>query len=187
MTYNCCISTSLHLVCYQKMTVKLEGNPCECLIAWWFSAFGTDWFTFVGEFVGDAQVYQMHWSVYKSRMSMSNSSNFCQTSGPWYSCPCWKASMALKVTFLKEITFTQIFQHFDFAPQLVLEMIPSITQSLVKKFEGYSAWTQQIFFIDKHLIRGIWHTHVPYIFIFILLYLWLLGNLCVLENNSFVW
>ena len=30
----------------------------------------------------------------KSRMSMPNSSYFCQTSGPWYSCPCWKASIA---------------------------------------------------------------------------------------------
>ena len=35
----------------------------------------------------------------KSRMSMPNSSYFCQTSDPWYSCPCWKASVALKITF----------------------------------------------------------------------------------------
>ena len=38
----------------------------------------------------------------KSRISMPNSSYFCQTSCPWYSCPCWKASIALKETFFEK-------------------------------------------------------------------------------------
>ena len=38
----------------------------------------------------------------RSRMYMSNSSHFCQCSGPWYFYPCWKASIALKVIFLEK-------------------------------------------------------------------------------------
>ena len=38
----------------------------------------------------------------KARIFMPNSSYCCQTSWPWYSCPCWKASMALKATFFEK-------------------------------------------------------------------------------------
>ena len=58
---------------------------------------------------------------------------------------------------------SQILYHFVYIPQLIFKIKLSKFQSLVKKFEGYSVRTRQIFLINRNFNRGFVLIDVPFI------------------------
>ena len=114
----------------------------------------------------DDQVQQMYWSVCKIKNVYAKLLILLPNIWSMIFLPLLKNLYGIESHILQKATCSQIFQHFVFVPQLVLKMILSISQSLVKTFEGYSARTQQIFLIDGPLICGIGYIDVSLISVF---------------------
>ena len=118
----------------------------------------------------------MHWSVCKIKNVYVKLLILSINIWSMILLPLLNSLYGIESHILQKATCSQIFQSFVFVPQLILNVILSISQSLVKKSEGYSVRTQKIFLIDGPLIREDGYIDVPFIsfFFFFTFYCWVI-------------